>query len=64
MKKFIFISILSFIFSSNIYAYVDMSKVSKRASDLGMNTKDYAYSMAFAGVLTGSMFGLFLWKSR
>lgn len=64
MKKLIYISILSFIFSTNIYAYVDMSKVSKRARDLGMRTKDYTYSMAIAGVLSGSMFGLFLWKSR
>lgn len=41
-----------------------MSKVAKRADDLNMRTKDYAYSMAIAGALTGSMFGLFLWKAR
>lgn len=64
MKKFFYMSVLSFIFSSNIYAYVDMSNVSRRANDLNMKTSDYAYSMAIAGVLTGSMFGLFLWKAR
>ena len=64
MKKFVFMFLLSFIFSSNIYAYKNMSKVAKRADDLNMRTKDYAYSMAIAGALTGSMFGLFLWKAR
>ena len=64
MKKIFYIFILSLIFSSNIYAYVNMSKVNKRAKDLGMRTKDYAYSMAISGALCGSMFGLFLWKSR
>ncbi|WP_294966961.1 hypothetical protein [Sulfurimonas sp.] len=56
--------ILAFILASNVYAYKNMSKVSKRADDLNMRTKDYAYSMAIAGVMTGSMFGLFLWKSK
>jgi hypothetical protein len=64
MKKIIFLSLLSFIFISNIYAYKDMSKTKARADDLGMRKKDYVYSMAIAGVLTGSMFGLFLWKSK
>jgi hypothetical protein len=56
--------ILAFILATNVYAYKNMSKVSKRADDLNMRTKDYAYSMAIAGVMTGSMFGLFLWKSK
>ena len=64
MKRLSIIFILSLIFTANIYAYVNMSKVSKRASDLNMRTKDYAYSMAVAGALTGTMFGLFLWKTR
>ncbi len=64
MKKLIIISILSFVFTANIYAYVDMSNVSQRADDLNMTTSNYAYSMALAGLLTGSMFGLFLWKSK
>jgi len=64
MKKFIYVSLLSLIFASNIYAYKDMSKVSKRARDLNMRTKDYAFAMAIAGTFTGSMFGLFLWKAR
>lgn len=63
-KKFFFIFILSFIFSSNVYAYANMSQVSKQARSLNMRVKDYTYSMAIAGVLTGSMFGLFLWKAR
>lgn len=62
--RLITILILSFIFSTNIYAYVNMSKVGKRAKDLNMEKADYAYAMAIAGTLTGSMFGLFLWKSR
>ncbi|WP_321777795.1 hypothetical protein [Sulfurimonas sp.] len=64
MKKFFYIFLLSFIFSTNIYAYVNMSKVNARARDLGMRKKDYVYAMAMSGVLCGSMFGLFLWKSR
>ncbi len=64
MKKIFYIFILSFIFSTNIYAYVNMSKVGKRANDLGMRTKDYTYAMAISGALCGSMFGLFLWKAK
>ncbi|MFT7002817.1 MAG: hypothetical protein ACJAWW_000150 [Sulfurimonas sp.] len=56
--------ILAFILATNVYAYKNMSNVSKRADDLNMRTKDYAYAMAIAGVMTGSMFGLFLWKSK
>ena len=56
--------ILSFVLVSNIYAYVDMSDVHNRAKDLNMTDADYAYAMAIAGTLTGSMFGLFLWKSK
>lgn len=64
MKKVFYVFLLSFIFSTNIYAYVNMSKVDKRAAELNMTTNDYAYAMAISGALTGSMFGLFLWKSR
>lgn len=64
MSKIYILLFLSFLFSSNLFAYVDMSQVSDRANDLNMNVKDYAYSMAISGALTGSMFGLFLWKSR
>ena len=49
---------------TNIYAYTDMSKVSKRAKDLNMRTKDYTLAMAFAGTFAGSIFGLFLWKVK
>lgn len=64
MKKIFYISILSFIFTTNIYAYVDMSDVFNRSKDLNMRESDYAFSMAIAGAFTGSMFGLFLWKAR
>lgn len=58
------IFLLSFILMANLYAYKDMSKTAKRADELGMRKKDYVYAMAIAGTLTGSMFGLFLWKTR
>jgi len=64
MNRLIKLSILSFIFSANIYAYVDMTDVKTRAKDLNMLESDYAYSMAIAGTLSGSMLGLFLWKTR
>ena len=64
MNKLITLSILSFIFTVNIYAYVDMSDVSNRALDLEMDKSDYAFAMAIAGTFTGSMFGLFLWKTK
>ncbi|WP_324170987.1 hypothetical protein [Sulfurimonas sp.] len=64
MKKFFYIFLLSFIFSTNIYAYVNMSNVGDRADDLGMRKEDYTYAMAISGALCGSMFGLFLWKAR
>lgn len=52
------------ILSPNAFAYKDMSKVSQRASDLNMATKDYAFAMAISGALTGFAFGMFLWKAR
>lgn len=45
-------------------AYVNMSQVATRASDLRMTTSDYAFAMAIAGTLTGFAFGMFLWKAR
>ena len=41
-----------------------MSDVNNRANDLNMSSEDYAFSMAMAGAFTGSMFGLFLWKTK
>lgn len=64
MKKLLSIFFLLFIFYSNAYAYVDMSKVSSRARDLHMKTKDYSFSMALSGMLSGTMLGLFLWKAK
>lgn len=34
------------------------------ASALGLTTANYEYSMAYAGTLSGFLFGLFLWKIR
>lgn len=58
----VLILILFCLVSAN--AYVDMSDVAQRASDLDMNTKDYVYSMATSGIALGFIFGLFLWKVR
>jgi hypothetical protein len=56
--------LLVFLIVSNSYGYVDMSDTVNRANDLNMTSEDYAYAMAISGLFTGSMFGLFLWKSR
>lgn len=37
---------------------------SENATALGMTTADYAANMAYAGTLSGFLFGLFLWKLR
>ena len=58
-RAFLFIS-----FSSPLFAYKDMRRQSARARDLNMRTKDYTFAMSFAGLLVGSLFGLFLWKMR
>jgi hypothetical protein len=63
-KRLTILSILALIFTTNIYAYVDMSMVSARANDLNMSVSDYAYAMAISGSLCGSMLGLFLWKTK
>ena len=64
MKKLIYIFLLSFILTSNIYAYTNMALQNDRASDLNMTTHDYTLAMAIAGVFSGSIFGLFLWKVK
>ena len=64
MSKLIKLSILSFIFTANIYAYVDMTDTRNRAKELNLIESDYAFAMAIAGTFTGSMFGLFLWKTK
>lgn len=33
------------------------------AAALGMSTANYEYSMAYAGTLSGFLFGLFIWKA-
>jgi hypothetical protein len=40
------------------------SSPSNNASALGMSTANFEYSMAYAGTLSGFLFGLFLWKVR
>ena len=62
MKNIISILFLLFIFVSSANAYVDMSLVKDRARDLNMVESDYALAMALSGILSGSMFGLFLCK--
>jgi hypothetical protein len=63
MKTFYIFFLLIFL-NCNLSAYADMSQQSSRASDLGMSQTEYAFSMSLAGLLTGTMFGLFLWKSK
>jgi len=62
MRLLFFLSLL--LLSSNLFAYTDMSQQVSRAAELGMQTKDYAFSMSIAGLLSGTMFGLFLWKAK
>ena len=64
MKKILSISFLMFILSVNAHAYVDMTDQAKRAKDLKMTIEDYAFSMAITGALSGTIFGLFLWKVK
>lgn len=64
MKKIISISFLMFILTSSLYGYVDMSDTASRANDLNMTQQDYAFAMAIAGTMTGSIFALFLWKAK
>ena len=60
-----FLFFLSFLLlSSNLFAYTDMSQQAARAAELGMQIQDYAFSMSIAGLISGTMFGLFLWKAK
>jgi len=63
-RRLFLTTVLSFSITTNLLAYKDMTKQSRRARDLNMRTKDYINNMALAGTLTGFMFGLFLWKIR
>jgi len=54
--------IVGAVFAPSAFAYKDMTKPSLRAADLGMTTESYETSMSYAGVLTGFLFGLFLWR--
>ncbi len=50
------------VFAPSAFAYKDMTNATARANDLGMTKVNYETSMSYAGVLTGFLFGLFLWK--
>lgn len=52
------------VFAPDLLAYVDMTQVSARATDLNLKVTDYAFAMSIAGTFTGFLFGLFLWKVR
>jgi hypothetical protein len=65
MKKLaLFALLIGAVFIPDLSAYVNMSQVARRASDLKMTTQNYAFAMAIAGTLTGFAFGMFLWKAR
>lgn len=40
------------------------SNPATNASSLGLSTANYEYSMAYAGTLSGFLFGLFIWKVK
>lgn len=60
MKFFLLIGI---ILLSQSFAYVDMSQTASRANDLNMKEWDYAFAMSIAGLFSGSIFSLFIWKT-
>ncbi|MFT5874177.1 MAG: ABC-type Fe3+-siderophore transport system permease subunit [Clostridium sp.] len=64
MKKITFVLFLLFIFVSSANAYVDMSDTYSRSLGLNMKRSDYSFAMAITGSLTGTMLGLFLWKTK
>jgi len=64
MKRFFLLFNLLFIFVSSLSAYVDMSNQIDRAFELNMSLNDYVFSMSIAGLLSGTLLGLFLWKTK
>ncbi|MCX6051388.1 MAG: hypothetical protein NTZ60_02645 [Campylobacterales bacterium] len=66
MKTLKHVFFFLFISVSSLYSatYADMTKVSQRANDLGMLQTDYSFAMALTGMLSGTMLGMFLWKTR
>lgn len=55
---------LGAVLAPDLFAYVDMTNVSARASSLNMTKQDYSFAMAIAGTLSGAIFGLFIWKVK
>ena len=65
MKRFLSIAFLLFIFVSSLEAaYIDMTNIVARSMDLNMKESDYTFAMALTGMLSGTMLGLFLWKTK
>jgi len=58
------IFLITLIFASSAFAYVDMSDVTNRALDLGLPQIYYEFLMGLSGILTGFVFALFVWKIR
>ena len=64
MKRITSILFLLFIFVSSAHAYKNMSNISARANNLNMTVENYTFTMALTGMLSGTMLGLFLWKTK
>ncbi|MFA5215074.1 hypothetical protein [Sulfuricurvum sp.] len=60
----LFLLLISAVFIPDASAYADMTQQATNAAALNMTLNDYTFSMANAGLLTGFMFGMFLWKAR
>lgn len=65
MNKIVLLAFaLGAVLSPDLLAYADMSNVTARASDLNMTPENYSFTMAITGALTGTLFGLFIWKVK
>ena len=62
MKKIISLFLISY--SSVFAAYINMANQSSNASSLNMTLNNYAQSMSYAGLFSGAIFGLFIWKIK
>ena len=56
--------LITFLCTAQLFGFVDMSNQMARAADLGLELEDYVSHMALAGIATGFIFNLFLWKVR
>jgi hypothetical protein len=62
-KTALTLAVIAAVFAPDLLA-VDMTNVTARAADLNMKKNDYAFAMAITGALSGTLFGLFLWKVK